>query len=176
MGVFSRLEEISTAADKETEAAVDKLLIYLTQPKENECRLITDGYCPVFDREDADCYGNKGCVMKSRLLKKKSKAGTEAAIQRAARHREAEVAAELAEVSSRLTETEGKLWSARQAEKNARGLAAYHQQQAAGYTQQLDRLTDDVAKMHKQVWRSSFVSFALGAALGLAIGFMCIPG
>ena len=115
-------------------------------------------------------------LMESRLLKKKSKAGTEAAIQRAARHREAEVAAELAEVSSRLTETEGKLWSARQAEKNARGLAAYHQQQAAGYTQQLDRLTDDVAKMHKQVWRSSFVSFALGAALGLAIGFMCIPG
>jgi len=103
--------------------------------------------------------------MKNRLAKKKSDSGMIAAIQRAARHREAEVVAELAEVSERLTDAENKL-----------ALANYYEKLGTDYMKQADLLTDEVKKMQKQIYRNVFASFALGAALGLVIGFMCVPG
>jgi len=114
--------------------------------------------------------------MKNRLAKKKSDSGMIAAIQRAARHREAEVVAELAEVSERLTAAENKLALVRQAERSSRALANYYEKLGTDYMKQADLLTDEVKKMQKQIYRNVFASFALGAALGLVIGFMCVPG
>lgn len=110
--------------------------------------------------------------MRKRQLKKNAKREMEIAAKRAARHRETEMAADLADTFDRLIETEFKLQRVRRSEREALVALSYARKQAEGKHRQAMEFRDLWQKARERARRNVVAFFGLGAAVGIIAGWL----